>query len=574
MKKLFYAFAALIVATVACKKTEPVEQLVVDFTINPNPVVAECEASFTARVAGGVTPYTYEWKVGDVATFTDEAPKWTATEKGTYTVSLKVTDAKGTAVSRSKNLVVDPKPVVATGEVSLLWTTQLEGYTAITSPAIADDGSIYTATRDMNHFYKISSNGEIVWTKELLVNPQSGCQIYGTPSIDTDGTIYMLGGNKGGDATLVAYNPDGTEKWRFNNFWFNTGDKHSAKIEGGAVAGIGDKNVYIGNTGTTGSVLAISKADGTRVNYIKDAEGKGPAGGHRAGVVVSNDGRIAWCGGAYGIFTAACSSMDVAGEGTPFNSRSIYSHEAGWPDGNNQGTLAAMSVNGKNCVIGTLSLKADNADKVTNPQPARTVVYAIDMATGEEVAKVKVDQCAKQDQGGVVVSAEGYIVASLKYTAGSDDGGIALIDPVKGEQVAHYGLAENVASAAAIDQAGNIHFGTESGNYYVVKYKGNGEFETLVKKDIAELVVADPRYAETFAHLTAELEDSGKRNIVKIWSGIVIADDGTILVQFTDNDNRALGGLAAIKVDYTTGPSTVSPWPMMGQNRKHTNKQK
>ena len=130
--------------------------------------------------------------------------------------------------------------------------------------------------------------------------------------------------------------------------------------------------------------------------------------------------------------------------------------------------------------------------------------------------------------------------------------------------VAHYKIAENVTSAPAIDQAGNIHFGSEAGNYYVVKYQGGGQFETLVKKDIAELVKGDSRYANIYK----------ETEVAKIWSGIVIGDDGTILVQFTDNENRTLGGLAAINVDYTTGPSTTSQWPMMGQNRKHTNHQK
>lgn len=574
MKKLFCAIAVLALAVVACKKNEPVPQLVVDFSINPNPVIEGEEAQFVANVSGGVAPYSYAWKVGDVVSLTGAEAKWVAAEKGTYAVTLTATDAKGSSLSRSKNLVVEPKPIVATGEVTLLWTAQLEGYSAITSPAIADDGSIYTATRDKNHFYKISKTGEIVWTKELLKNPQSGSNIYGTPSIDADGTIFMVGGDKGGDATLVAYNPDGSEKWRFTDFWNSNGGAHSAKIEGANVAGIGDNNVYIGNTGTTGTVMAISKADGQRVNFIKESNGGGPAGGLRAGVVISNTGRLGWNGGAYGVFTAAQSALDTPGEGTPSASRSIYSHQAGWPDGNNQGPVAIMKIGDKNCIVGTLSLKADNAEQVQNPQAARTVVYAVDMATGEEVAKVKVDQCAKQDQGGVAITEEGYIVAGLKYTAGKDDGGIVLVDPVQNVQVGHYGLAENVACPPAIDQAGNIHFGTEAGNYYVVKYKGNGEFETLVKKDIAELVANDSRYSQAFAHLTETIEESGKRNFAKIWSGIVIGDDGTILIQFTDNDNRAVGGLAAINVDYTTGPSTQSPWPMMGQNRKHTNRQK
>ena len=544
----------------ACVEKEKVDPLVIDFTITPNPVYAGELVSFAPSVKGGVAPYTYFWAIGDVISFNAETPGWTPNENGTFVVKLTVTDSKGTAVDRSKNLVVEPAPVVATGEVTMLWAAQLDGYTSITSPAIADDGSIYTTTRDGNKFYKISKDGAIVWEKPVLVNPQSGSQVYGTPAIDTDGTIYMCGGTKNGDAAVIAFNPDGSEKWRFSNdkFW-NKGSDPQAAINGGTSVGIGPKNVYIGNVGSSGTIIAISKADGSRVNYCMDANGGGPAGGCRGGVVVSkNSDYVGWCGGAYGIFGAATANLDVAGEGTPWSWRSCYSKEAGWPLGNNQATIAAMNVGGKDLLIGMVAIKDDGG------KFAYEKVYGVDFVTGEEVVSAKIDACAQQDQGGISVTEDGLIIVTLKYNLGSNDGGIALVDPAKNEMVAHYGIAENVTSAPAVDQAGNIHFGTETGNYYVVKYQGNGTFETLVKKDVAELVKADSRYAEVF-------KDT---EVAKIWSGIVIGDDGTILIQFTDNENRKLGGLVAINLDYTTGPSTVSQWPMMGQNRKHTNHQK
>ncbi|MCR5408000.1 MAG: PQQ-binding-like beta-propeller repeat protein [Bacteroidales bacterium] len=561
MKKVLFALMALSLAVVACKeKEDPAAQLVVDFTISANPVYAGEEVVFTAKVSGGVAPYTYEWAVGEAVKFTGETAKWTPEENNTYKVTLKATDSKKTSVERTKNLVVEPAPVIAKGEVTLIWNAQLEGYTSITSPSVADDGSIYTTTRDKNKFYKISKDGAIVWEKAFLNNPQSGSQVYGTPAIDTDGTIYMCGGTKNGDATVVAYNPDGTEKWRFSNdkFW-NKGNTPSAAINGGTSVGIGPKNIYIGNVGSAGTIIAIDKATGERVNYMMGADGSGPAGGCRGGVIVNKDASyIGWCGGAYGIFGASTTALDAAGEGTPWAWRSCYSAASGWPLGNNQATIAAMKVGDKDLLIGMVAVK--NGDGAFDYEK----IYGVDFATGEEVVSAKIDACAQQDQGGISVTEDNLIIATLKYTLGQADGGIALVDPVKNEMVAHYGIAENVTSAPAIDQAGNIHFGTEVGNYYVVKYNGNGDFETLVKTDIAQLVKNDTRYAEAYK----------ETEVAKIWSGIVICDDGTILVQYTDNENRALGGLAAINVDYTTGPSTVSQWPMMGGGRKHTNRQK
>lgn len=103
------------------------------------------------------------------------------------------------------------------------------------------------------------------------------------------------------------------------------------------------------------------------------------------------------------------------------------------------------------------------------------------------------DNGAVQDQGGVAITSEGYIVAALAFTTGQDDGGIVVIDPKtagtdgKCKVIGRYKVQEKVAGSPAVDAAGNIHFGTESGQYYVVDKNCN----LLLKADIADAVMIE-----------------------------------------------------------------------------------
>ncbi len=551
------ALAILSLALFSCKKpAEETTPLVVDFTISSNPCNALEEVTFTASVSGGKTPYTYEWRLGDEATLKDSPATWTPQTNGTYRLVLKVTDASGASAERTKNLVVNAAQIAATGEVTLKWVGQLRGYTSMTTPAVADDGSVYTLTRNSNTLYKFSKDGTKVWEKEIIPNIPEKTLIYGTPSIDTDGTVFVPAGSTNGDGVLVAFNPDGTVKWRFKDFYAN--NTTPAPSLQGVTAAIGDKNVYVGNCGTTGSIVSVSKADGKRVNYLKNEAGGGPAGGARAGTVITKNGFVNWSGGMYGIFGAKQSDLDTAGEGAMWAWQTGYASGAPTnPKSMVNSTLAILTVNGKTALSGTCTDQSDPA--------GRTRVFVLDATTGEDIAQVYIDDCNTQDQGGVAVTEDNLIVASLKYTLGQDNGGVAFVDPAKGTMVSHFRIGENVAGAAAIDNDGNVHFATEAGNYYVLKLK-DGQPELLVKKNLTELIKGDARYKDAFGSLQPEG--------AKVWSGLVIGDDGTVYIQFTENEDRVLGGIAAIGVDYCKGPSTVSPWPMMGQNRRHTSRQK
>jgi len=67
--------------------------------------------------------------------------------------------------------------------------------------ALADDGTIYVGTELLRAY---SPNGTLKWSADVKGD------IYGTvPAVSADGTIYVSAGG-----SLVAVNPDGTERWR------------------------------------------------------------------------------------------------------------------------------------------------------------------------------------------------------------------------------------------------------------------------------------------------------------------------------------------------------------------------
>ncbi len=77
------------------------------------------------------------------------------------------------------------------------------GYYISSSPAIADDGTIYIGSGD-TYFYAINPDGSLKWRFK------TGDYIKGPPSIADDGTVYF--GSY--DGYLYAIFPDGTLRWK------------------------------------------------------------------------------------------------------------------------------------------------------------------------------------------------------------------------------------------------------------------------------------------------------------------------------------------------------------------------
>lgn len=122
---------------------------------------------------------------------------------------------------------------------TLKWRCAIGGTTRST-PAIADDGTIYIGSTDYK-LYAVSPAGTVIWTFP------TGNQISSSPAIAPDGTIYV--GSM--DNKLYAVNPDGTQKWAFTT----GGQVHVSSPAVGS-----DGTVYVGSY--DGNLYAINP-DGT-----------------------------------------------------------------------------------------------------------------------------------------------------------------------------------------------------------------------------------------------------------------------------------------------------------------------
>ncbi len=90
---------------------------------------------------------------------------------------------------------------------TLKWTYEIGGNVE-TSPAIAEDGTIYVGTHWApgygTYLYAINPDGTLKWkyeTEDMLTSP----------AIGDDGTIYV----SDGDNSVIALNPNGTLKWSY-----------------------------------------------------------------------------------------------------------------------------------------------------------------------------------------------------------------------------------------------------------------------------------------------------------------------------------------------------------------------
>lgn len=545
--------AGALVSVLACEKQKvEVSSLTASFEISANPCYAGDEIHFTSTSTGGKKPYTYDWTVdGEQLEKHEEDVKYTFKTNGTYTVTLSLTDDLGNKASKKKLVVVDPAPVAKTGGLEVLWAGYMEGYNAITTPAVADDGSVWCATRS-NKLYKFDKDGKKVFDKEMFTAVAKG-ETYGTPSIDTDGTVFIGCGSKDKDGHFIAYNADGSEKWSFSQWYNASAGKEPEPAYQASIGGIGEKNVYFGCTGASGIAVSADKATGKRNGFAQ------PAGGCRTGLLLTKDGYVSWYGGNWGLWSIAQNTLDNGGDNkvNPAWGKWNNKNESTYVKTAPMGGIAALTLNGKPCIAGVLT------DQVG------TRVYAVEAASGNVVVNHYVeDNGGQQDQGGVVVTPEGYIVAALSFTTGQDDGGIVVIDPKtadadgKCQVIGRYKVQEKVAGSPAVDAAGNIHFGTESGNYYVV----DKNCKLLLKADIADAVIA--KDAKTFEGL----------KVAKIWSSVVIGDDGIVYVSFAESVYRKFSGVIAFRPydkndnKFCKGPA-ASEWPMFGHDRRHTNRQ-
>jgi PKD repeat protein len=161
-----------------------------DFTIDGTSV-AGVSLNFTATASGGTPPYLFAWMFGDGNSGTGSGATHIYTVKGSYTVTLNVTDANGTMLSISRGIVVAPQPLTVTISPSsatagnpVEFTATITGGTGPYSvswtfgDATNGSGNPVTHVYSVKGSYNVSAtvmdvNGEVmVSTLSVIVAPQ------------------------------------------------------------------------------------------------------------------------------------------------------------------------------------------------------------------------------------------------------------------------------------------------------------------------------------------------------------------------------------------------------------------
>lgn len=554
MKQLYYIPCMLLLLLVsACSDDIKENALTAIFQFEKSAYYVDEAVTISDKTMGGSGKYTYHWDFGNGTTSTEANPTVTYQTNGAYIVTLEVKDSDGSFAMAHKLLTIDAAPLPEVGNVRLKWVAATPlGEVRSNAPAVSDDNFIYMTSND--HFLRKFSpaDGSEVWSFDLWTTADGDApdgNTHTTPSIDTDGTVYLGSGDKSGNvARVYAVNPNGTKKWVVagdaeKGFW-NKGAASTPRINY-LTCSIGENHVYMGNGGSTGSVLAVDKSTGHRVGYVANADNTGgPSGGVSAGLILTSDKTIIWAGGKNGLFGASAAALNAGGN--VVWSWQVYNSGDDKPSENMNGSPA---IGADGTIYGVATFPSTGSS-----------VYAIG-SDGLEKWRTPLGNVGNLDQSGVVIGLDGSVIATVKRASGESTGGVISLNAANGSINWHYGIPEDVSGVAAIDQAGNIHFGTQSGNYYIIKPEASDD-QLILKRDVAALI------SESNSAMKADwTPESGK-----IWSSPTIGPDGVIYIGITNTNNTSKSALIALEDEGITG-AAASPWPMKGKDRRHTSAQ-
>lgn len=540
---------------------------------------AKLTSDLTARAAMAAT-----WKKGDVIEVAVKRSRVEGDEIDDFkkvSLTLEADAVEGEELALTVN-APDLDPVLPS--LSLEWASPVLGLEdgAATSeirgnyPAVDQSGNVYVQlARGTDKLYKLNAaDGSIAWSRPLGYTLDNNA----SPSCEPDGSvIYAAGGSSGSGRVVAVGGSNGSVKWTFtSDKFFGNGNTPAPNFNQTAPA-IGDNNLYVGNAGTTGSVLAINKNTGNRVAYVSDAaDGTGgPVGGVMSGLAMTSGGQVAWlCN--YGMFTAERSKLDnpskthtTYGAYTTWAER--FSH--GWTYNSSRSGVACSKIDGQDAVWAAVMELTTGGQYnmhviVSKVTAGRELSYTAKAFTKDYVRR----DIASQDQGGIVIGPQGEAIVSLKGTPG----GIFAVSPA-GEEVYAYtlpGEARDVCGSCAVDNAGRIHVvadyaSSSDANYYILRPDyATGQCKLIVS-----------------ANLTRLMKDAGVNmgtdTNVRCWSSVVIGADGRVylaITQFKESDTGAWSDHKArvlcLKYTGVTGPSSVSPWPQKGADASHTGRQK
>jgi outer membrane protein assembly factor BamB len=196
--------------------------------VSPASGVTGQQATFAAR-AEGSPPFSCLWDFGAAATpstSTEISPTVALGAPGEYTCSVTVSSDVDADTYEFMLLVLDEGAAVGPGDwwmyghdarhtgrsayvgpatTKLRWQKSYIGVWPDSSPAIGADGVVYVGTGQGDSLLAVNPDGTEKWSFPV------GNEVKCGPAIGADGTLYI--GSFGG--ALYAVNPDGSEQWSY-----------------------------------------------------------------------------------------------------------------------------------------------------------------------------------------------------------------------------------------------------------------------------------------------------------------------------------------------------------------------
>ncbi len=490
-----------------------------DFSYMPQMVSVGTTVTFTDRSTdsdGSIA--SREWLFPDGTTSTEINATYTFQQAGMFNVRLTVTDDRGGTSTASKTINVRSGDV---GVFTLLWSTAVASADALCTASVvaaSDMGYIYAVSGD-GKMVALNTDGAKVWEYDAMA--KDGVYLKSEisyPSVDTDGTVYWVGHGYGGSSSAsVAYAFDGATG---SVLWKNTTAYAPAARIAFSTPCISPSMVIVGSRGTNGAIRGFEKSTGKNTATATPANGGGTSGtiALKSGVVIfTNTAEY-----GYGIMVPDASFVwSPVPTSDTFAPGKILSAGRCQPcvDADNCVYLAG-SVYGS----GTWNLASFDCTNLT--------------ASSKKTPKWSVNLPGGFSQTGASLSADGstlYIVADK-----ADPSVVYALNTANGSTCWSYTLDAASNSIPAVDNLGQIHLCTKTGDYVVLSAEG----ELRYKEHLADSVNGSPTISE--------------------WG----------YSYFLGKDSAA----GALKVYCVALPGVASPaasaWSQYGQNARHSNCQK
>lgn len=457
-----------------------------------------------------------------------------------------ITKAKADLVAGTRyNLPIDAAQLKES--IVADWACYLGGYNKGAVPAVDDNGNVYLNVSVDGKVYKINNQGKKVWG----VSPgyDKGDRQGISVAVEADGScVYTAdhGSTVAKRGLYILNGSDGSVKGTFlNEKFYNKGNTPSININAHTVPAYDANYIYIGNGGSTGTVCVVNKSDYSRKAYIgTGATSGGPAGGCASPFAFSSTGTFMF-GAGYGNFIVDKNALINSTTGYADVKRRVEATSA--KGGYVQGAVVTK-ING---VEHFVYHKYDESSGKEN----YIVAYKADGSTGTATFRHQVTDkpsATLQDQGGLIVGANGEVIVPLKHKTNLNGGLYAV--GTDGALSWEYRTGTSVAGAAALDNAGNVHFADESGFYYIVKPNYTNKSATLVAK------------VRTVDLMRNAGIDIGNEKYSKAWTSVALDKNGKLYLATSINNQCYV-----VRLSYhETSGLGKSMWPVKFGNQYHS----